>query len=280
MSAAVIHRIQGTSIPVNAYVVESDNGLVLVDSGLTASDGRAVKARLAALEKPLLGAIVTHAHPDHYGALVEVIGDARIPIVAVAGVDHAIRAQDAEKERVLRPMFGDEWPRRRLFPNRTLAHGESVSFDGIAFSVEDLGPGESPHDSIWTLEDTDTVFVGDLVYNRMHAYLADGFYERWLRNLERARSTFAPHSVLHPGHGGPATTGQLDWQERYIRTFVDAIREAAGTTTAEAAVEQVTARMKALLPVDDLLFLMQLSVPALRGAAGPGTHAERDARNV
>lgn len=253
-------------MPVNAYIVESSYALVLVDSALTVSDGRAVRDRLRSLGKPLVGAIVTHAHPDHYGALIEVIDDTRVPVVALEGVDSAIRRQDADKERILRPMFGDEWPRQRLFPNRTVSDGDFVSFDGIGFTVEDLGPGESPYDSIWMLEGTDAVFVGDLVYNHMHAYLADGYWAQWLRNIETARSVLAPAAVLFPGHGDRATTAQLDWQEHYIRTFVDAVTRARGAATVEAAVEQVTAAMKRYLPAEDLLFLMQLSVPPLWAA--------------
>lgn len=253
-------------MPVNAYVVESSDALVLVDSALTVSDGRAVRDRIRSLGKPLVGAIVTHAHPDHYGALIEVIDDTRVPVVALEGVDSAIRRQDAEKERILRPMFGDEWPRQRLFPNRTVSDGDSVSFDGISFTVEDLGPGESPYDSIWTLEETDAVFVGDLVYNHMHAYLGDGYWAQWLRNIDTARSVLAPGAVLFPGHGDRATIGQLDWQEHYIRTFVDALMHAREAATVEAAVEQVTAAMKRYLPAEDLLFLMQLSVPPLWAA--------------
>jgi glyoxylase-like metal-dependent hydrolase (beta-lactamase superfamily II) len=272
-TSPIVHRIEGRSLPVNAWVVESSNALVLVDSALTVSDGRAVRERLQSLGKPLVGAIVTHAHPDHYGALVEVIPDARMPIVAVKGVEAAIRRQDADKERILRPMFGDEWPRRRLFPNRTVSGGESVAFDGISFTVRDLGPGESPHDSLWALEGSDVAFVGDLVYNHMHAYLADGYWERWLRNLDTARSLLAPGAVLHPGHGDRATIEQLDWQEQYIRTFVGAVRSAGGVASPEAAVEQVTAAMKTYLPSESLLFLMQLSVPSLWSAGGAGADA-------
>lgn len=262
----IVHRIQGRSMPVNAYVVESSYALVLVDSALTVSDGRAVRDRLRSLGKPLVGAIITHAHPDHYGALIEIIDDTRVPVVALEGVDSAIRRQDADKERILRPMFGDEWPRQRLFANRAVSDGDFVSFDGISFTVEDLGPGESPYDSIWTLEGTDAVFVGDLVYNHMHAYLGDGYWAQWLRNIATARSVLAPGAVLFPGHGDRATIEQLDWQEQYIRTFVDALMHAREAATSEAAVEQVTAAMKRYLPAEDLLFLMQLSVPPLWAA--------------
>lgn len=264
MNAPIVHRVQGNSFPVNAYLIETGNGLILVDSTLTVSDGRAVAARAKEIGKPLLGAIVTHAHPDHYGAAVEILMDSTAELVAVDGVNEAIRRDDPEKERILRPMFGDEWPLRRRFPDRTVSDGEPVTFDGVTLTPVDIGPSESPHDSLWVLEgDEERVFVGDLFYNRMHAYLADGYYERWLENLERARSRFGPGATLYPGHGAPATPAMLAWQEAYIRTFLDAVGSARARGD---AVQAVTDRMKTFLKTDDLLFLMQLSVPAFQAA--------------
>lgn len=50
---------------VNSYLVEGVDGVVAVDAPLLLSDGRAFRARLEALGKPLLGVLVTHPHPDH-----------------------------------------------------------------------------------------------------------------------------------------------------------------------------------------------------------------------
>jgi glyoxylase-like metal-dependent hydrolase (beta-lactamase superfamily II) len=147
-SMTTIHRFTGSpdTVPVNAYVIEGPDGVVVVDGTLTVSGGRALKARTEATGKPLAGVLVTHAHPDHYGGLVE-LGD--VPIYAVAGVADVIRRDDDTKEQILRPMFGDEWPQQRMFPNRAVSDGETLEFGGASFTVIDLGPSESPHDSIW-----------------------------------------------------------------------------------------------------------------------------------
>ena len=153
--------------------------------------------------------LVTHAHPDHYGGIVELVGSDDVPVVATAGVDAVIRRDDALKEEILRPMFGDEWPRERMFPTRIVSDGDTVDLGGTSFTVLDLGPGESPHDSIWFLGDERrTVFLGDQVYDRKHAYLADGFFEEWLGHLDRLRAGAAcrcdpPHRARRPGHAGP-----------------------------------------------------------------------------
>ena len=255
---------------VNAYLVETSEGIAAVDGTLTVSDGRALRARVESLGKPLLAMLVTHAHPDHYGGIVEVVGPDDVPVIATAGVDAVIRRDDALKEEILRPMFGDEWPRARTFPTRTVADGETLELGGARFTVLDLGPGESPHDSIWFLGDERrTVFLGDQVYDRKHAYLADGFHEEWLANLERLKRELPADATLRIGHGGPVTPARFDEQREYVETFVDAVRSAdwSQPTAAKAAVVE---RMTRLLPTDELQFLMELSIEPVAARLGLG----------
>jgi len=268
-----VHRVEGSLFPVNAYIVETRDALVIVDAMLGVTDGRAVRARADALGKPIAAVVVTHAHPDHYGGIAPLLDGLDVPILSVAGVDAAIRRDDATKEQILRPMFGAEWPQRRTFPNRTVADGDVIQLGGATFRVVDLGPGESPHDSLWLLEaDGRTVaaFAGDLAYGHMHGYLADGFYEGWLRNIVRARALLGSDTTLYIGHGEPGPAGPLlAWQERYVNSFIDAVRSIpsvgeSGTADDAAATERVTQAMQRYLPGEDLLFLMQLSVPPMR----------------
>ena len=253
---------------VNAYLVETDQGVVGVDGTLTISDGRALRARLEALSKPLLAVLITHSHPDHYGGIVELLGGEDVPVVATEGVDAVIRRDDAVKEQILRPMFGDEWPRERTFPNRTVPDGETLELGGVEFTVVDLGPGESPHDSIWLLgDDRRTVFLGDQVYDRKHAYLADCFYEQWLANIGLLEKELPADATLHVGHGGPTTPAQFQWQREYISTFLDAVRT-ADWSQPDKAKAAVVERMTRFLSTDDLQFLMELSIEPVATALG------------
>ena len=263
MACNLIHRFgaSGGGTPVNAYIVEGASGCVVLDSTLTVSDGRALRARIDELGKPLLGAFITHAHPDHYGALVALMEGLDVPVFATEGVARTIERDDPVKEGILRPMIGDEWAAERVFPDSIVADGETVSLEGISLRVTDLGPGESPHDSIWWLEGGGgrQVFSGDLAYDRRHCYLADGFHREWRANIDRARREFPSGVTLHPGHGLPCGTEVLDWQEGYITTFLDAVAR-ADWSDPDAARATVAATMLEYLPTDELRFLMELSI--------------------
>jgi glyoxylase-like metal-dependent hydrolase (beta-lactamase superfamily II) len=163
-------------------------------------------------------------------------------------------------------MFGDDWAAERRFPDTVVADGETVRLDGIALTVTDLGPGESPHDSIWTLAGDDrTVFSADVAYDRTHGYLADGFHEQWLANIARLRSDLPPGTTLHPGHGEPCGLEVLDWQEGYIATVLDAVRS-ADWSDPEAARRAAMERIRTYLPAGDLQFLVELSLESLAHA--------------
>ena len=152
-----------------------------------------------------------------------------------------------------------------MAPGACLPHphrpdGETIDLGGAGFTVLDLGPSESPHDSIWLLgDDRRTVFAGDQAYDQMHAYLADGFHQEWLANIEKLRRELPADATLHIGHGGPVMPAQLVWQREYVETFLDAVRT-ADWAQPEAARISVVDRMTSFLPTDELRFLMELSI--------------------
>jgi glyoxylase-like metal-dependent hydrolase (beta-lactamase superfamily II) len=265
-----IHRFpaQHEGAFVNAYLVETAASVVAIDSLLTVSESRAMRAGLERLGKPLRAVLLTQSHPDHYGGLTELVAGDDVPIVAPQGVIDTIARDDPVKEEILRPMFGDEWAARRTFPDTPIEDGERLVYDEATFTVIDLGPSESPHDSPWVLGDEErVVFLGDQIYDHKHCYLADGFHERWLQNIETLRERFPREAVFHIGHGGPAGPADWDWQRRYIETFLSAI-ESADWANPEAAHAAVVAELKRFLPTDELQFLMELSIEPVAAQLG------------
>src|SRR5262245_38865236 len=130
-----VHRFEASLFPVNAYLIETRKSVIVVDATLGVSDGKSLRSRVEALGKPLAAVIITHSHPDHYGGVTSLLDGADVPVYAVAGVNDVIRRDDATKEQILRPMFGDEWPAVRTFPSRIVQGGERVTIADAVFEI-------------------------------------------------------------------------------------------------------------------------------------------------
>ena len=112
MTGPVIHtyRAAESGLYVNSYLVEAESGVVVVDTGLLVSDIEALRARLRALNKPLLAILVTHPHPDHFNGVFGLVQDKEVPVYAASSVARVIEEiAEAKREQWL-PTYGAEWP--------------------------------------------------------------------------------------------------------------------------------------------------------------------------
>lgn len=254
---------------VNAYLIEGANGVVAVDATLTRTDSRALRDMADALRKPLLAVLITHAHPDHVAGIATLVGDRDVPVVATDAVARLMRATEAQKLAQWGLLFGDEWIHPWTHPNRLMRAGEALTSDGMTFRVHDLGPGgDCDANAIWILEDGElnpvAAFVGDLVFNGTHSYLADGKILAWLANIERVRPLLA-NTPIYPGHGPAGATELLDRQRDYLLAYCGVVRElAAGQPELpDGATATLEARVERLRPGAPLGFMIGLSAGAV-----------------
>jgi glyoxylase-like metal-dependent hydrolase (beta-lactamase superfamily II) len=265
--APIVHTYRSgeAGLFVNSYLAEGADGVVAIDAPLLLSDGRAFRARLEALGKPLLGVLVTHPHPDHYNTITELLAGQEVPVIAHRDVEREIRAKDDAKRAQWGPLFGDEWPASATFPNRTVVDEESVELGDLRFTAWDFGPCESESETVWLLGDGDTAFVGDLAFNGTHGYLADGRTDAWLRAIDRAEEALAGVHTLYVGHGPPTGPAVLAEQRRYLLMAREAIARAAGDRAqlSEDEVNRVTSLMERYLPAAPLSWLVSAGAPAV-----------------
>ena len=259
------YRSSETGLFVNSYLVEGAYGVVAVDAPLLLSDGRAFRARFEALRKPLLGALVTHPHPDHYNTIGELLAGDQVPVLAHADVAREISEKDEAKRAQWGPMFGDEWPASATFPDRLVGDEECIELGDLRFTAWDFGPGESRSETVWLLGEGETAFVGDLAFNGTHSYLADGSTDAWLRAIDRAEESLGGVRTMYVGHGAPTGPSVLADQRRYLLMAREAVARVAGgrNELSEDEANRVASLMERYLPGAPLSWLVGAGASAV-----------------
>ncbi len=247
---------------VNLYLVEGRDGVVLIDGAISRRFAADVRAAIAATGKPLIGAILTHGHPDHFCGLGEILAGSDMPIFALPGAIAQLDQRWDEAVPGMRAAFGADFPQTLRKPDSPVADGETITLGDLSFTVREYGPAESDCDATWTLQtdDTaDTVFCGDLVYNNMHVFLQDGHAEAWLAALARLSRAHPSGTRFHPGHGPAGGHELIQWTAGYIRMYLRALRDVldADQGFGPAAQKRLVDTIRSYLPSDALIDLAQ-----------------------
>jgi glyoxylase-like metal-dependent hydrolase (beta-lactamase superfamily II) len=229
MVALTVHTYTASEsgLFVNSYLLEAESGVVVIDTNLLNSDIAALKARLVALKKPLLAVFVTHAHPDHFNGVLELVRARDVPVYATAGVGQMIRDVADAKRAQWGPVYGAEWPAETAYPTVALANREPIKLDGLSVTARELGQAESHADSYFlvTADDgTSIAFTGDIGFNGMHPYTADGHTTGWLETLDVLSDELADMRRLLPGHGAPTDPRLFADQRRYLLYYREVVR--------------------------------------------------------
>jgi glyoxylase-like metal-dependent hydrolase (beta-lactamase superfamily II) len=262
-----IHSSGELGIFANAFLVETNNGVVVIDSTLTVSESKSLKGRLDTIGKPLLAVILTHSHPDHVAGVTNLVrSSSDTPIIALKSVDDLIRSSEEFKRAYWTPVFKEEWISKWTPPNRHVEDEEEVIFDGIRYRVHDIGAGgDSDSNSIWIIENEPKVaFVGDLIYNNIHSYIADNHIQDWLKNLDKVKRLLSEILTIYPGHGKPGNIDLLESQKKYLLTYRDAVKELSknGKLTDEDK-KRLTAIMEEFIPKAGLTWVIAHSADAV-----------------
>jgi glyoxylase-like metal-dependent hydrolase (beta-lactamase superfamily II) len=251
---------------VNSFIIEGLRGLVLVDTQFVLSEAQALAGKLAALGKPLSGIIITHPHPDHYNGLATILAaHPGTPVFATPATAAGIQATAEPKRAYWTPLVGNDYPQEFAFPNHVIQDGESISLDGIELRAVDFGAAECADNVAFALPQLDTVIISDLVYNRVHPWLAEGRSGKWLDALARATQLFGGARALLPGHGAAGGVDLLAAQSDYITAMREAVAGVAGGGLDAAGKAAIRARMTGLYPDFELASLIEANAEGIAG---------------
>jgi hydroxyacylglutathione hydrolase len=215
-SDVTVHTIN--MIASNAYLLETPEGLILVDAGIPFTE-RLVYRKMRQIGRDDLKLIyITHAHIDHYGAANAIREETGAPI--------AIHKDDAETMALGRTELGTvrDWkktsdatlpyiePLLRVTPTEAdilLEDGDSLEEYGINAYVMHT-PGHTPGSTTLIVNDS-LAFVGDLLATGPKVHAQRSFAQDWLevaRSLNRLR--LAEPELIYAGHGSdPISLEQL-----------------------------------------------------------------------
>jgi glyoxylase-like metal-dependent hydrolase (beta-lactamase superfamily II) len=209
-----VHRIPGGYV--NAYLIDGDEGVTLVDTLLPKKEGTITKA-LSTIGRSLsdVAAIVlTHSHADHAGSAAAVKEASGAAVYASAGDVAAVRGEEKPPPPPVADRLPFLKPIMRLLPGAAPVVVDHVIGEGVDSRLpEDLEvidtPGHTPGHVSYLLErEGGLLFVGDA------AMVKKGEIKRGWMN--RAEPTFDA-SLLHIaefdferavfGHAAPMQSG-------------------------------------------------------------------------
>jgi glyoxylase-like metal-dependent hydrolase (beta-lactamase superfamily II) len=273
--ALIIHQFVASdkAFVANAYIIETTKAVIAIDAPFIVSEAKRFRAQVDAIGKPLQAVLITHAHPDHVNGITQLLEGRtdKVSIIATAGVTKTLKEIDGPKRQYWSPIYKEEYPAVTTFPNTEIQDGTSVTFDGVTFTAFDIGAGESADETIWITGKN--AFVGDVVMNRTHPWLAEGRSAGWLASLKLAESKMGGVTTVYPGHGIAGDLSVLAWQASYLEAYRAAIRELGkGKPTLDVAGKAaLEAKMKAFLPSAPLEALIAMSADSVAAELAAAT---------
>lgn len=143
-------------IPIHVWIVVDEDGVTLVDAGISMMAKDIMKFINQLEAGPLQRILLTHGHSDHVGALKTILSATKVPVYA-----HQIEIPYMEGELI--------YPRRKKAEHNVTKHGVQplqVDASGRLQSIADLTPyltpGHSPGHVVYYHEQDQVLLAGDL----------------------------------------------------------------------------------------------------------------------
>jgi glyoxylase-like metal-dependent hydrolase (beta-lactamase superfamily II) len=250
---------------VNSFLIETDHGVIVVDTQFLVTPAKTLKQKVIDLGKPLLGVIITHPHPDHYnGTAILLDGLDSVPIYATQATYEGMKETEAIKREFWTPTHQDEYPKSTLLPTEIIKPGEPLVIDGVRLVIDDLGAGEASDITVIYLPEQQQLIASDLVYYRVHPWLAEGRSRQWLEQLDLVKKRYADTVQMFNGHGESSAIQGLDEQIEYITSFQDLVDQyRQGDAVDEVRKSEIRKIMLAKYPTYPLDFLIEMNVDGM-----------------
>lgn len=209
-----VHRISAGYV--NAYIIDGDEGVTLVDTLLPKKEGTITKAldKIGRSVAEVSAIVLTHSHADHSGSAAAVKDASGAAVYVSAGDVAAVRGETKPPPPPVADRFPFLKPIMNLLPGPAPVVVEHVIGEGIDGRLpEDLQvidtPGHTPGHVCFRLDrDGGLLFVGDAAVNKKGEVTRG-----WMNRAEPTFDASLRHIAEFDfemacfGHSGPIMSG-------------------------------------------------------------------------
>jgi glyoxylase-like metal-dependent hydrolase (beta-lactamase superfamily II) len=212
-AAASVHKIgpdlyayiSENDASANATFLVSDQGILVVDTGLNAQEGHKLLDEIHKISQaPVRWIVNTHYHPDHRGGNDVVGPDAAIISTAFTRAQIA----SASRDNAVSETVG--------------SNGLVLYLGGHEVRIYHPGPAHTRGDLVVYFPDEHAIATGDLFLNNSCSAMDDGDMENWIAALDQILALPVEHVV--PGHFGLATKNELQHFRNYLADLRDQVK--------------------------------------------------------
>jgi cyclase len=188
----------------NSTFLVSDQGILVVDTGLNAQEGRKLLDEIRKISPaPVRWIVNTHYHPDHRGGNSVVGPDAIIISTAFTQWQVAKSKQENSVNEIVGPK------------------GLVLYVGGHEVRIYHPGPAHTQGDLIVYFPDERAITTGDLFLTNSCPAMDDGDMENWIMALDYMLALPVEHVV--PGHFELATKSELQRFRDYLADLRDQV---------------------------------------------------------
>ncbi|HEY6926550.1 MAG TPA: MBL fold metallo-hydrolase [Steroidobacteraceae bacterium] len=232
---------QGKFASVNSFIFSNGKSLVVMDVQRKSSEAKKLADLVKSRNLPLTYVIITHGHTDHFTGMALFHKEFPQAKIVVAREDirrdikeYAIymdRGGATGAEPALDPLLRPRSPENptgfdyehtiQVLPDSRL----TLDGGGTLELTSNYPPTEARHMTTVYSKELNALFVSDLGYNSVHAWMGDDISRQriatWRAQLVKLRARYLPSNPkVYPGHGAPTDMSLFDRMIRYIDDFL------------------------------------------------------------
>jgi len=206
-----------------SHIIESDNGLMIVDAQMVVPFAKEVRAYADSLGKPIERLIISHGHPDHWLGLDA--GFADIPAYTLAKTQGFLAKKGDMIRQQRQAKMGKMIASSFSAPQEIIKLGEA-KLDGVNYIFERVVSAEADEQLIIKLPEQKIIIVQDLVYTDVHLFIGQNHLNDWIAYLKKLQKE--DYDIVLAGHGLPTDKAIYEKNIEYL-TFAQAAIESSST---------------------------------------------------